>query len=876
MTLRSFLLLFLMSACSAFAAAAELRLSGNESVVSLTKYLESYEDLTATINIETVGGMGGFTPAPLRLLSPGFTASAIWLRLTVVNTTAAPLTRWIAIHSAQLQEVSLFFRQQGRWRRMDAGTTLPFSLRPIAALSAVFPLQLAAGESATVYLRIASSTTIAIDLELWEPLAFREAENFARLFDGFLIGCLILTAIYALLMFFTLRDRAFLPHALGILAFCLHDASSKGYGFMYFWPEATDWTTRSIALFGALGLCGMLLFVRELLLTRTRLPHWDHLLLSLLAAQSVSAAILLLCDNRTWSSLHIVLNFSIVIAIVITVLLAILRRFPASRFYLIAFVIVLIGSLARVLSLFGVIQSELIGNYATPLSVLISNTFLLAAVVDRIMLARKEKLAAQQALLDARAAHEAQLERAVDDRTADLNTALDEARSANQTKSRLLAYVSHDLRTPLATIINTVHRLNLHAGTETLRYQASIEQCAAHQLELIDDLVEYARGELDHLQLSPTPIYLHAWLDDIAQQAELLAEQYGNRFVLELGGMPPIVVLDPKRLRQVLLNLLSNAAKFTANGVIQLRVQAEFMPDNQVALSFVVDDSGPGIPQHDMERIFLPFERRDSDRQGSGLGLCIAQQIVKEMGDKLRVESTLGHGSRFTFRLVVNTAPESEVMQPASTSPTWDAFGAGKTLLVADDNEASRSHLQEILSTADFDVVFATDGEQALRLAIETHFDAILVDQMMPRIGGWELLLTLRRQYPNAIVILCSAIPPQRPAGFPRDIDFNAILLKPVFADQLLLAVRKLLDGISEPSARIPVLSFSIPDELLAPLRTLIAVGSITEIEAWAVRFETDHPEHTDFAFRVREAARRVDLHELAALLNAAALAIAQ
>jgi signal transduction histidine kinase/CheY-like chemotaxis protein len=870
-TLRGFLLLVLLS-LSTFSSAAALRLSGNEDRIPLAEYLESYEDISAAMDIEAVAGTDDFTPARPNLLHPGITQSAIWLKLDIANASDAPLTRWVAFHSAQLQEVSLYFRQQGHWRRMDAGTLQPFKLRPIAALGAVFPLQLAAGESGTVYLRVASSTPVAIDIDLWEPLAFREADSFVRLFDGFLLGSLVLTALFALLMFIALRDRAFLPHALGILAFCLHDVGLKGYGFMYLWPEATDWATRSIALFSVLGLCGMLLFVRELLLTHNRLPRWDRLLLALLAAQSVSAASLLFGDNRTWLALYPLLSISIVTAIVITVLQAIRLHFPASRFYLIAFAIVLIGSLARVLAGFGFFSSSSMGEYATPLSVLVSNIFMLAAVVDRVMLARKEKEAAQLALLEAHTTHETQLERTVEERTAELNLALIDARTANQTKSRLLACISHDLRAPLATIINYVHRLNRQADAEALQYQATIERCATHQLELIDDLVEYARAELNQLQLSPLPTYFYAWLDGIAQQGELLAGQYGNQFELEFDSdIAPIIVFDPRRLCQVLLNLLSNAAKFTSNGHIRLRVQAETRPDGQVALAFTVEDSGPGIPQNDRERIFLPFERSESEQQGSGLGLSIAQQIVRGMGGELKVESTLGQGSRFSFRLILNTALESGVRQPMSVIPMVDFFGTGRTVLVADDNEASRNYLQEILHSADFDVVFAADGEEALRLATERHFDAILVDQMMPRMSGWELLQKLRQQSYCSAIILCSAMLPQRPEGFPMGSDFNATLLKPVFAETLLLVMRNLLDQtILELSAGLSTASMRIPEELLATLHDLIDLGSITEIEAWAEKLEKGHPEHTDFACRIQDAVRRIDLKELTMLFDAA------
>jgi signal transduction histidine kinase/DNA-binding response OmpR family regulator len=866
MTLRGFILYFFLTH-PALATASGLQLSGTENQVPLVNYLESYEDKSAALNIEAITQTEFSTSVAPHLLHPGYSKSAFWFKLNISNTTAAPFTRWLSVQPSRLQDVSLYVRKNGEWHRLDAGSHIPFAQHPIPATGALFPLQLAEGESASVYLRVASSTAIIIDPTLWEPLAFRETNLHTSMFDGILLGGMALTALFGLLMFVTLKDRAFLLHALTTLTYCIYEINFKGYGLMYLWPDATDWATRSIGLFGSLSIGGLMLFVRELLATRTRLPRWDRLLLALLATLPVLALFTLFGDYRATMSIGSLIGTTLLFAIVVTTLLSIRQHFLIMRFYIAAFGIMMLGNVARILSLYGFIGTSPLIEYATPLASLSANIFMLAAVVDRIMQARKEKETAQLALLSARAEHEAKLELAVAQRTADLNVALTEARTANQTKSRLLAYISHDLRSPLATIINYVHRLNRQASGEALQYQATIEHCAAHQLELIDDLVEYARGELDHLQLAPAPTYLHAWLDSIAQQAELLAGQYGNRFALVLdNALPPVVVFDPKRLRQVLLNLLGNAAKFTSNGDIRLRIQADTMPDDSVSLTFAVEDSGPGIPQNDVERIFLPFERRKSERQGFGLGLSIAQQIVKGMGDELKVDSTPEQGCTFSFRLVLKTAAESDIQQPAQAFAVMEFFGTGRTILVADDNESSRDYLKEVLSAVNFDVVSAENGEQAWQLASEQHFDVILADQFMPRMGGWELLHKLRGQSVTTPVVLCSSMPPQRPDGFPKNVDFSTTLLKPVSAEKLLHLMQDLLNKTSEPFSEPSAPATPIPDELLLPLRNLIDIGGITEIEEWAENFAVAHLDHAAFAHAVYQAARQLDFNTLATL----------
>lgn len=849
----------------ALAGAAEIRLSGKEASLPLAPLIEAYEDESGRMEIQDVVRQGAFSVRP-ELLHPGFTHSAIWLKFEFFNDSGLPLTRWLSVQPARLRDVSLFVRQEGGWRRTDAGTRLPFAEWPVSAVNAVLPLRIPPGQPLVAYLRVAGPVSISIAPTLWEPLAFREAEGHSRMVDGIFLGGMAVMPLIGLLLLFMLRDRAFLFNTLGMLTFCLGETSAKGYGFMYLWPNANDWAPRSLALGAMLGVGWHILFLRDLLATRITLPRADRLLLFLLAIEWLPGLGLLLEDYSGWARISAALNLLAMPIMVGVGILAVRRGIKAARYYLAAFAVLAVGGLLHLSSLLGFVPYIGAVEYALPVAMLLNNALMLVSVVDRVMLVRKEKEAAQNALLAVRVAHEAELEQAVVERTADLNAALVETRQAKETQSRLLAYVSHDLRAPLSTIINYAHLLGRHGDADVCRYNAAIERSALYQLDLIDDLVEFARGELDRLELVPAPAFLYDWLDGIATQAELLARQYGNRFFLETGsGIPPVAVFDAKRLRQVLINLLANAAKFTGDGNIRLDVQARPLAGNRVELAFAVIDTGAGIPPHDLERIFLPFERRETQREGWGLGLSIARQLVRAMGGEIEAQSTPGQGSRFSFRLTFDMADEADVLQPVQPFLNPPAFGSGKALLVVDDSEGSREYLRETLLAADFDVVCARDGAEALGLARGRRFDALLVDQAMPGMDAWELLRQLHEGFADAVppVILCSAMPPQRPAGYPDGLAFNQALLKPVAADRLF----RVLQGLFR---RAPAQSGALPSAaMLAVLRRLIADGDMTEIEEWAVMLESSHPSYADFACRVREAVLRIDLGELATLSEA-------
>lgn len=789
--------LLLMLASPSSARAAGLRLSGEETKIPLAMVVTIFEDKTSSLSIDEAVRTGRFVTSPERLvMRPEH--PTLWLKLELTNSGAASLTRWLEIQPARLREATLYQWRNGAWVTYEAGTNVPFSHRPLANPVPLFPIVLAPHEESTYYLRISNPLPVAVVPTLWQPDAYRTVESRTHLIDGLLLGALALMILFGLLLSPMFGDRAFLFNALATATYFFGEASAKGYGFMYFWPEATTWTLRSLPLYALLGVGLNLLFLRHLLNTRLHYPRIDKVLLALLVCEWALAPGILFGDYAFWASLSFPLHFPITIAMVTVGIHAMTQGVRAARYYIAGYTVLALGSLITGLTPRGFDMPPLLSDYALPTGMLLNNLLLMLSAVERILDVRREKEAAQNALLAAHAAHEAHLEKAVEERTEELHQALTEAETANESQTRLLAYVGHDLRAPLATILNYLGLLGKPANAEAARYQATIKRSALHQLELIDDLVEYARGRLDQLELVPAAVFLHDWLDNIAKQSELLAGQQNNRLVLDTSNLPAVVVMDDKRLRQVLINLISNAAKFTKNGAIRLRLHATTLGAEQVALHFAVEDTGAGIPAYDLERIFNPFERLKATSEGTGLGLTIARQLVQAMGGNLEASSTPDVGSCFSFSINVPLAQESDVPLPDQNFNLPSLFGRGKSVLIADDNQASREYLQEVLLTADFDVECAANGEEALQRALAQDFAAIVIDQYMPRMNGWEFLRRYREAKPdaNVPVILCSAMWPQRPADFPPGVDFAATLLKPIQPEKILRVVE---EQITEP-----------------------------------------------------------------------------
>lgn len=394
--------------------------------------------------------------------------------------------------------------------------------------------------------------------------------------------------------------------------------------------------------------------------------------------------------------------------------------------------------------------------------------------------------------------HQGRLQNVVEKHTAELNLALDETRAANQAKKQMLAYISHDLRTPLSSIIHYARLLGTEQGRNVPNYAAIIEKNALNQMEMIEDLMEYSRVDLGQLTVSPSPTYIHSFLHDLAEQGKLMAARGNNRFVMVVDEqLPPVVVIDPYRLKQALNNLLSNAAKFTSGGDVRFQVDvlSPHASGDHARLRFAVFDTGSGIPQNAQQRIFMPYERGESMAPGSGLGLTIARQVVRCMGSELELESVNGKGSRFWFDIPLETADEESVLQPVHAFPAPELFGKGKCILLINTDPTMRDYLSEVVALADFDVEHVADVDAGVRALTEKTFHAVLLTGIIPQEDAWDFLTSVDEMglaYAPQ-VILCSGLPLRRPEGVPIDLDFSAFMLKPINAEELLNTLQELL-----------------------------------------------------------------------------------
>jgi signal transduction histidine kinase/ActR/RegA family two-component response regulator len=369
----------------------------------------------------------------------------------------------------------------------------------------------------------------------------------------------------------------------------------------------------------------------------------------------------------------------------------------------------------------------------------------------------------------------------------------DEASQASRAKSDFLASMSHELRTPLNAVLGYAQLLQWNPSALTQQQRTglkTIEQAGQHLLGLIDEILDLSRIEAGRLELHLTPVELAPFLQGIANIVRVRVEQKGVSFVHETTGLPDAVLADERRLRQVLLNLLSNAAKFTDTGSVTLEVRARAAGDPAWArLSFAVRDTGIGISESDLRTLFQPFQQVGDEqrrRGGTGLGLVISQQLVSHMGGELQVSSVPGEGSVFSFELQLAVARTRQQDEDTPTAVGYD--GPRKHLLLVDDVRENRALLADMLQPLGFEIEEAENGEQGLAKAQARVPDLVLMDYVMPVMNGLDATRRMRTIpslcHVPVIAISASAVSNGKERALSAGAD--AFITKPFKAMELL------------------------------------------------------------------------------------------
>ena len=507
-----------------------------------------------------------------------------------------------------------------------------------------------------------------------------------------------------------------------------------------------------------------------------------------------------------------------------------------------------------------------------------------------------------------------------------LAVAKERAEAASQAKSEFLANMSHELRTPLNGILGYAQILRRSPDLPTHQRDGlnTIYTSGKHLLTLINDVLDLAKIEARRLELHPGEMHLPAFLDSIVGIMQMAAQQKGIRLAYVPGpGLPPYLLADEKRLRQVLINLLGNAVKFTERGQVTFRVSvippahstlparvpAGGMSDQiaradagfeqtrpahaeTVTLRFEVQDTGVGISPEHQEKIFQPFEQVGAASQraaGTGLGLAISQQLVTLMGGQIQVQSELGHGSTFGFEASFPlTSTAALAAGHASLQRKITGYqGPRRRLLVVDDRPENRLVLLDLLQPLGFEVTLAENGKEGVEQAAALRPDLIFMDLVMPVMMGFEAVAVLRQtpELAKIPIIAVSASAHDMDREESRRVGCDDFLPKPVEADDLFAVLKDQLELewvfdepaaeaveaelVGEPGAALADGEFlPPPQEELEALYELARFGNMERIHERARYLENLSEQYRPFAQKIHQLADEFDDGQIQSLLK--------
>ncbi|MDO6823564.1 ATP-binding protein [Marinobacter sp. 1_MG-2023] len=714
-----------------------------------------------------------------------------WLNATLHNSSGQALTRWLVLEPWRMTRVDAFFLSPTSkallWQK-TTGLAQPLQDRTISNGKSVIPVKLNAGETQQLLLKIDSDSLPFVSVKSWEPASYAQSIHEKRVFQIVLFACIVM-----LLTVLTLKFNAglFITGLWLLIAF-IFETEKDGFFSLYLLPVLENYST-NLRVSAWVFTEQLFLTTSVFLLGLHQHRFWRRFLALTAISAVVTACLTFVLDGvsiRSWGILITglyALSWPFMIPPTLQA-----KRPGQTPILLLLFAYWVTSSFLLLGYTFNFYYTSAFAGVRIYVEIFI----VLALILTYNWQQKRQLEIAATALRVKESESRELLEKAVENRTKELNHALETAKKANTAKVNFLGQITHDLRSPLTAILGYAQ---LQAVDAVSRQKANqvIQDRALYMKDLVDGLMDYAR-DITAYNDELRDVYLIAFIDNLVNQAHIIAGKQNNDFQFNIETeLPTVIQCNSTQLQRVLLNLLDNAAKYTDNGKITLSIAFDNNQDGEPSLVFRVTDTGRGITPHQLEKIYTPFYQSSKSNPGAGLGLAICFELTKKLGGKLHLDSEPGKGTTATCTIPY-IAGNEQLVSPAlpvmhDFLPVFDA--QGKIAWVVEDSLQIRDLLDDELTNMGFRVELFTTAEMFMEAVTPGGNvpDIIITDYHLPGASGAEVLNAARSCWPGVSVILLSG--KQELSSEPMENTsetFNAYLSKPVDLREMRLTLAEL------------------------------------------------------------------------------------